>query len=249
MASRRLLDKPCFNVVSACTTGIRPLLTEVNGRTVTTLVKGRSLNKGSSFAAQRRAATWGCDLFFDDGRGRRRPLGRELTSMNMGGVGTGTEIESGSGSGSGTKTKKSEEAGRKGKVEVLTLLYDGECPLCVKEVNMLRRRSDERGGTLGFIDIADLGYEELGVGVDYETAMGKIHAVRPDGSIVVGVQVFRDAYEAVGLGWVYTVLRVPGAPWLADKVYDLWADKRLEWTGRDALEAIVQARKDKRSCK
>lgn len=132
---------------------------------------------------------------------------------------------------------------------MLTLLYDGECPLCMKEVNMLRRRSDARGGTLGFIDIAELDFEEMGVGVDYETAMGKIHAVRPDGSLVVGVQVFRDAYEAVGLGWVYSVLRIPGAPWLAERVYDVWADKRLQLTGRDTLEAIVRSRNEKRSCK
>lgn len=131
----------------------------------------------------------------------------------------------------------------------LTLLYDGECPLCMKEVNMLRARSDERGGTLGFVDIAADDYDEKANGVDYETAMGRIHGVLPDGRIIDGVQVFREAYEAVGLGWVYYVTKIPGVLWFADKVYDIWADRRLQWTGRGSLEAVLNARKEKRTCR
>lgn len=131
----------------------------------------------------------------------------------------------------------------------LALLYDGDCPLCMKEVNMLRSRSDARGGTLHFVDIAADDYESEACGIDYETAMGRIHAIRPDGTIIQGVEVFREAYEAVGLGWVYSVTKIPGALWLADKVYDVWADKRLEWTGRGSLEAVLSARNDKRTCR
>lgn len=131
----------------------------------------------------------------------------------------------------------------------LTLLYDGDCPLCMKEVNMLRSRSDARGGTLQFVDIAAGDYDAVSCGVDYETAMGQIHAIRPDGTIIQGVKVFREAYEAVGLGWVYSVTKVPGALWLADKIYGVWADRRLEWTGRGSLEAVLNARKDKRTCR
>lgn len=131
----------------------------------------------------------------------------------------------------------------------LALLYDGDCPLCMKEVNMLRSRSDARGGTLDFVDIAADDYDADAYSVDYETAMGRIHAIRPDGSVIQGVEVFREAYEAVGLGWIYSVTKIPGALWLADKVYDVWADRRLKWTGRESLEAVLNARKDKRTCR
>jgi hypothetical protein len=36
-----------------------------------------------------------------------------------------------------------------------------------------------------------------------------IHARRADGQVLKGVEVFRLAYEAVGLGWVSAAMRLP----------------------------------------
>ena len=36
----------------------------------------------------------------------------------------------------------------------LKLLFDGECPLCVKEVNFLKSRNEK--GLIAFVDLADL---------------------------------------------------------------------------------------------
>ncbi len=59
------------------------------------------------------------------------------------------------------------------------MLYDGECPLCMREVNFLKRRDAGRG-LVAFVDIADESYIlEAHGGVDFETAMGRIHAVLP----------------------------------------------------------------------
>ncbi|MEW5860275.1 MAG: DUF393 domain-containing protein, partial [Cyanobacteriota bacterium] len=77
----------------------------------------------------------------------------------------------------------------------IELLYDGECPLCVREVNFLRRRDAGRG-LVAFVDIAGDRYSpEAHGGVDFETAMGRIHAVLPDGTVVKNVEVFRRVYE------------------------------------------------------
>ena len=53
----------------------------------------------------------------------------------------------------------------------VNLLYDGDCPLCLREVNFLRKKDAGRG-IVKFTDIADLNYraEENG-GVDFETTM------------------------------------------------------------------------------
>ena len=66
----------------------------------------------------------------------------------------------------------------------IKLLYDGECPLCMREVNFLRKRDAGRG-LVAFVDIADEGYapEENG-GVSFEAAMGRIHAILADGTIL-----------------------------------------------------------------
>ena len=84
----------------------------------------------------------------------------------------------------------------------IELLYDGECPLCVREVNFLKKQDAGRG-FVSFVDIAEDGYNpEAHGGIDCETAMGRIHAVLPDGTTVKNVEVFRRIYEILGMGWI-----------------------------------------------
>ena len=124
----------------------------------------------------------------------------------------------------------------------IKLLYDGECPLCLREVNFLQKRDGGRG-LVAFVDIADDGYsaEENG-GVDYETAMGRIHGVLPDGTLVKNVEVFRRVYEVLGMGWVYALTKLPILGWLANFIYGIWADLRLKLTGRPSLATLVKER-------
>ncbi|GAP99165.1 cell division inhibitor [Leptolyngbya sp. NIES-2104] len=112
----------------------------------------------------------------------------------------------------------------------------------MREVNFLKRRDNDRG-LVAFVDIADANYspEENG-GIDYETAMGRIHAVLPDGSTIKNVEVFRRVYEVLGMGWVYAITKIPVFGWLADKLYEIWADWRLALTGRPDLASIVAER-------
>ncbi len=124
----------------------------------------------------------------------------------------------------------------------IKLLYDGECPLCLREVNFLQRRDNGRG-RVAFVDIADENYDPAdNAGIDFETAMGRIHAILPDGTIVQNVEVFRRVYEILDMGWVYAVTKLPVLGWLADKLYDLWADQRLRMTGRPSLQSILEER-------
>eukprot|EP00887_Chlorella_sp_A99_P007631 scaffold20.g7631.t1 len=78
--------------------------------------------------------------------------------------------------------------------------------------------------------------------------MERIHAVLPSGQVVTDVEVFRRCYEAVGLGWVYAVTRIPAVESLANQVYNVWARWRLPITGRPDL-AVVLARKQQGSCR
>ena len=124
----------------------------------------------------------------------------------------------------------------------IKLLYDGECPLCLREVNFLQRRDNGRG-RVAFVDIAGENYDPAdNAGIDFETAMGRIHAILPDGTIVQNVEVFRRVYEILDMGWVYAVTKLPVLGWLADKLYDLWADQRLRMTGRPSLQSILEER-------
>ncbi len=124
----------------------------------------------------------------------------------------------------------------------IKLLYDGECPLCLREVNFLQKRDAGRG-LVAFVDIADESYKPKDNGnIDFKTAMGRIHAVLPDGTVVKNVEVFRRVYEALGMGWVYAITKLPIVGFVADSLYGIWADWRLKLTGRPDLATIERDR-------
>ncbi|MFH7242496.1 MAG: thiol-disulfide oxidoreductase DCC family protein [Spirulina sp.] len=124
----------------------------------------------------------------------------------------------------------------------INLLYDGQCPLCLWEVEMLKRK-DKGRGLVKFTDIAEDDYSaaENG-GVDYATAMGRIHAVRADGTVIKNVEVFRQVYQVLGAGWIYAPTGWPILGPVVDWVYGLWARWRLAITGRPSLETLLAER-------
>ncbi|MEH2045905.1 thiol-disulfide oxidoreductase DCC family protein [Nostoc sp.] len=131
----------------------------------------------------------------------------------------------------------------------IKLLYDGQCPLCLREVNFLKKRDASRG-LVAFVDIAADDYNpQTHGGVDYETAMGRIHAVLPDGTLVKNVEVFHRIYEILGMGWVYAATSLPVIGAIADFLYGIWADWRLFLTGRPDLATIVRERSSRLACK
>jgi predicted DCC family thiol-disulfide oxidoreductase YuxK len=132
----------------------------------------------------------------------------------------------------------------------IKLLYDGACPLCVREVNFLKSKDGDRG-LINFVDIAADDYDSAdNAGIDFETAMGRIHAVLPDGEIVQNVEVFRQTYDILGIGWIYAITKIPVVGRLADALYGVWADYRLLLTGRANLKTVVAERQKRlQDCK
>ncbi|MBO3460255.1 DUF393 domain-containing protein [Aetokthonos hydrillicola Thurmond2011] len=141
-----------------------------------------------------------------------------------------------------TQSHQSAEGTQESSPWRIKLLYDGECPLCLREVKFLKKRDAGRG-LVAFVDIASDNYKpEAHGGIDFETAMGRIHAVLPDGSIIKNVEVFRRVYDILGIGWVYAPTKLPVIGVIVDKVYGIWAHWRLRFTGRPDLGTIVAER-------
>jgi predicted DCC family thiol-disulfide oxidoreductase YuxK len=113
----------------------------------------------------------------------------------------------------------------------LRVLYDGDCPLCSREIRFLERL-DRGRGRIEFEDIADASFDAGRYGLEAADLMARIHAVLPDGTIAEGMEVFRRAYAAVGLGWLMAPTRWPGLRSVADAGYRVFARNRLRWTGR-----------------
>ncbi|GMY24596.1 DUF393 domain-containing [Fagus crenata] len=143
-------------------------------------------------------------------------------------------------------TPKKEDEEQSPQNWTIKMLYDGDCPLCMREVDMLRERN-KRYGTIKFVNISSNDYSpEENQDLDYKTVMGRIHAILSDGTVVTDVEAFRRLYEQVGLGWIYAITKYEPIATITDAVY-----------GRPPLEAILESRKknkdevcnDKNACK
>lgn len=115
---------------------------------------------------------------------------------------------------------------------VFEVFHDGACPLCAREIAMLRRL--DRAGRILFTDIADPAFEPASVGRTHAELMAKIHGRLPSGELVEGVEVFRQLYAAVGFGPLVAASRLPGVRHALDAGYGLFAANRLRLTGRCA---------------
>jgi predicted DCC family thiol-disulfide oxidoreductase YuxK len=115
----------------------------------------------------------------------------------------------------------------------IRVLFDGECPLCRREIRMLERLDRGRG----YIDLEDIsqpGFDPAAYGLDGERVMAQIHGVLPDGSAIEGLEVFRRVYAAVGLGWLMAPTRWPLLRDVSEAGYRIFARNRLRWTGRES---------------
>lgn len=116
------------------------------------------------------------------------------------------------------------------------VFFDGNCPLCRREIELLRRLDRARGAIV-FTDIAAPSFDPATIGKTHAELMARIHGrVLPEGTLVEGVEVFRRLYEAVGLGAVVAVSRVPPFSWAVEVGYRWFAKNRLWLTGRPACE-------------
>ena len=119
----------------------------------------------------------------------------------------------------------------------LTIFFDGGCPLCKREVDVLQSRNQK--GYLNFIDIntSDF-YLDLKYGITYKQAMERIHALKSDGSVIKDIKVFQEAYTLIGLGWIYAPTKLPIFDKFIEFIYWIWAKYRLKLTFRPSIEKL-----------
>ena len=114
--------------------------------------------------------------------------------------------------------------------KTVEVFYDGDCPLCMREIRMLRRK--DRAAKIVFTDIAAPDFDPASVDTTMADLMAKIKGRLPDGSWIEGVEVFRQLYTAIGWRRVVAITRVPGISHLLSLGYRWFARNRLRLTGR-----------------
>ncbi len=112
----------------------------------------------------------------------------------------------------------------------IEVFFDGGCPLCLREINLLRRW--DRRGKIRFTDISSPDFQAAEVGKTDDVLMAQMHGRLPDGTWLQGVEVFRRLYAAVGFGPLVFLSRFPLISQLLDWGYAVFARNRLRLTGR-----------------
>jgi len=110
------------------------------------------------------------------------------------------------------------------------MYYDGACPLCLREVRMLKRR--DRNGCIRFVDFADPRYEAEDPALQPEKLARTMHVQTADGTLLRGMSSFRAIYRAIGRGWLAAPTGWPVLKQVFDGLYWLWAKCRPHLPGR-----------------
>ncbi len=119
----------------------------------------------------------------------------------------------------------------------IKVLFDGECPVCRREIDLLKRL--DRRNRIATEDISALGFDPGRFGLTFPEVMGTIHGILPNGQVLDGMEVFRHLYKAIGLGWMLSWTRWPLARPFIDNGYQWLASHRLHWTGQTGVACAL----------
>ncbi len=99
-------------------------------------------------------------------------------------------------------------------IPAVTVWYDGACPLCIREINFMRRLSPS--GAIDFVEIQ----EARDCPLDVETLMARFHAQETGEPIVSGAAAFAAMWRAIPvLRPLGLIARFPPLLWVLERLY------------------------------
>lgn len=118
----------------------------------------------------------------------------------------------------------------------LTVLYDGACPLCRREIGLYQGLQPLRSESpVCFAHVSDAAWP-LPPGTTREQLLARFHVRGRDGALLSGAQAFLALWAALpGWRWLALAGRLPGAAWLMERTYRLflrWRPALQRWASR-----------------
>lgn len=104
-----------------------------------------------------------------------------------------------------------------------TLYYDGQCPLCAKEIRFLQKKQT---GQLAFADIHQ--YSAADLPAERSDMLKRLHLQTADQQWQIGLDATVTAWAHTPYGWAFKPLRWPVVRNIADWFYRQWADRRYQ---------------------
>ena len=71
---------------------------------------------------------------------------------------------------------------------MLSVLYDGSCPLCAREIAMYRRQQGT--DAIRWLDVSQIPESDIPLGLSRQAVLARFHVIRRDGSVAVGAAGF-----------------------------------------------------------
>ncbi len=105
-----------------------------------------------------------------------------------------------------------------------TLFYDGQCPLCAREIRSLRKLQN---GNLIFADIHQQDGENESV-PNHEQLLRRLHLMAWTGDWITGLHATARAWSHTRFGFLFKPLLWPIIFPIASRIYESWADRRYE---------------------
>ena len=81
--------------------------------------------------------------------------------------------------------------------DLVTVWFDGDCPLCAREIALMRRL--DRARAVNFVDLADGGAGGATSPVDRCAMLNRLHAQEPGEPMVSGAAAFAAMWRAIPL--------------------------------------------------
>lgn len=103
-----------------------------------------------------------------------------------------------------------------------SLYYDGACPLCNKEMSLLKRLCKD---CICFVNIHEV--EEVNL-PHRDTLLKRLHLKKTNGEWLVGLDANVFVWSQTRYGIFFKVLRIWPVRPVADFIYNRWADKRFK---------------------
>jgi predicted DCC family thiol-disulfide oxidoreductase YuxK len=103
----------------------------------------------------------------------------------------------------------------------LTVFFDGHCPLCTKEIALLKQLDTRQ--KLHFEDIHAIDFVYRYPYIDVVAADRRLHGQLANGQIITGLDVTAQAWSLVGHHRWLQILRWPVIRWFADLAYLVFA--------------------------
>lgn len=105
--------------------------------------------------------------------------------------------------------------------DTLTVLYDGECPLCRREIAHVKGLAERKpGSALCFVDISRDADGAPGDAAERARLLARFHVQRADGSRLDGAAAFAAMWDRLpGWRWLARFARLPGMLTLMELAY------------------------------